>query len=238
METIKNMIQSMIGKLGYKISRKPQINANPDDFYSDLSKEMWVVDRQKVSSISCCIPGMITADAGCELFSLCYMQQEKGDVVEIGCWQGRSTSFLARAVIESKNGRMIVVDHFKGNAGEEHFYIMKENDLSDLEEGFLGNMSWAGCSEPIELLNMSSAEAAGKIEGKGIRFLFIDGDHTLNGVEMDLSLFEPRLTGGAIVVFDDYTNGFPGVVEAANNFIKKVNAKRKYLIGRTLVIRI
>lgn len=84
---------------------------------------------------------------------------------------------------------------------------------------------------------MPNHEAAEKITKNSIRFLFIDGDHTKTGVEKDISLFFEKLTENAIVVFDDYDNSFPGLVEAVNELLKTAKIKRKYRMNRMLIIR-
>jgi len=74
-----------------------------------------VVDLDYVTVVGISVPGMTTKQSGQNLYSLSYFQEEKGDVVEIGTWQGRSASFLARATHESGNGDFFAIDHFQGS---------------------------------------------------------------------------------------------------------------------------
>ena len=134
---------------------------------------------------------------------------------------------------------MYAVDHFKGNIGKEHFYIVENEDLSDLETGFRRNIQKAGLSEVITLLNKPNHEAVADIADDSIRFLYIDGDHTAEGVQRDLDLFGPKLRSGAIIAFDDYDNVlFGGLVAVVNEFISKSKCKRKYLIDQTLIVEL
>ena len=107
---------------------------------------------------------MIGADSGRHLYSLCYFQVEEGDVVEIGSWQGRSASFLARAVENSGNGNFYAVDHCKGNVGKEPNYIIEKDDMSDLKAGFLNNIERTGLSSTVNLLDMKIEDAAMVLE--------------------------------------------------------------------------
>jgi hypothetical protein len=132
---------------------------------------------------------MISPKSGQFLFAMCYMQELRGDVVEIGSWQGRSTSFLARAVKCSGNGTFYAVDHFKGNVGKENCYVVGKRDLSDLEANFLHNMKTLELVDSVNLLNMTNEQAEERLRDTRIRFLFIDGDHTKAGVEKDIGLF-------------------------------------------------
>ena len=106
------------------------------------------------------------------LFTLCYAQQLKGDVVEIGSWQGYSTSYLARAVAESQNGRMYAIDHFKGNVGKENFYAVKKSDLSDLEKNFRENMDHLNLAQTVKLLAMSNQDIVEQLRRDTVRVRF------------------------------------------------------------------
>ena len=75
-------------------------------------------------------------------------------------------------------------------------------------------------------------------EDKIIRFLFIDGDHTKDGVKKDIELFFPRLVKGSIVVFDDYFEGFPGLLESVDEVLLNYNFSKIFYFRHTLVIKI
>jgi hypothetical protein len=54
----------------------------------------------------------------------------------------------------------------------------------------------------VEPMVMTSEEAAASI-GRPIELLFIDGDHSYDGVRRDAELWLPRLMEGGIVMFHD-----------------------------------
>ncbi len=234
---IKKTIKKILNSLGYNLV-KVDNQIEFDNFYSKYSQvNNEIVDIEKLGKMSMTIPGMITPAAGKFLFSLCFMQEMKGDVVEIGSWQGRSTSFLARAVKESKNGKFYAIDHFKGNIGKENLYAV-DGKLDDLKENFIANMKMFDLDKIVNLLNMENHEAVKEIEGNTVRFLFVDGDHTKQGVSKDIELFFPLLKKGSIVVFDDYFEGFPGLIEAVDEAIEKYNFRRLFYHRHTLVLKI
>ena len=181
---------------------------------------------------------MLTEEAGKCLFTLCYTQQLQGDVVEIGSWQGYSTSFLARAVAESGNGRMYAIDHFKGNAGKEDFYAVEKSDLSDLQEKFRSNMQRLNLAQTVSLLPMHNRAAAEQLrrETVRVRFLFIDGDHSREGVQRDVDLFFPFLMKGSIVVFDDCSPCAPGVIEVIDRLLQGNGCERAFTFSNTAVV--
>ncbi|WP_373032037.1 class I SAM-dependent methyltransferase [Sulfurovum sp.] len=244
--SMKKLLKSILNKIGFDIVKLEKTNttssqasmtlsSNP---YSQCSKNnQSIIDTEILSQISLFIPGMVTQESGKFLYMLCYMQEVEGDVVEIGSWQGRSTSFLARAVKESKNGQFYAVDHFRGNVGKENFYTVN-GSLDNLKTNFENNINQLGLSDIVTLLDMSNVEAAEIIKEKTIRFLFIDGDHTKEGVKKDIELFFPRLVKGSIVVFDDYFDGFPGLLEAIEDVFEEYNFSKFFSYRHTLVVKI
>ncbi len=220
------------------ISIKHLYNNNFEDIFVKDVKENKIVSVNSISALSNNIKGMISHRAGEELFSLVYMQNLSGNVVEIGSFQGKSTFFLGSAVKLSGNGKLFAIDHFKGNIGKEKFYKVGKSDLSDLEEGFKNNIERFFLNDTVTLYNESTETAIKYIEDASVRFLFIDGDHTAAGVSKDLKLFRRKLKSGAIIAFDDYAPSFPGVVDVVNKFIISEKINKKYLIGRTLVIEL
>lgn len=235
---MKTMIKFFFKAFGFEIKKSPK-NIQLETFFSNDASGGAVLEKEYLHNFSQRIPGMISPQAGGELFSLCYMQSEKGDVVEIGSWQGKSTFYLGTAVKYSGNGSMIAIDHFNGNKGKEHLYRVNKDDLSDLRETFTDNMTRMGLTE-IKLFDMKSARARAKLNKHRIRFLFIDGDHSYEGVKGDIELFKDLLVPGALVVFDDYSKrGFPGVVKAVGEFCEgNERVSRTYKLGRTFIIKL
>ena len=179
---------------------------------------------------------MISDSAGQNLFILAFMQELKGDVLEVGSFQGKSTFFLGTAVKYSQNGKLIAVDHFKGNKGKEAEYKVKKTNLSDLEDNFKNNIRLAKLDSTVKLINSPNDVAVNSVEDLSLRMLFIDGDHTAQGVRKDIQLFLPKVKPGGIVVFDDYDSvHFEGLVKELNNFIIK-KSKKCYPFDRMMFV--
>ncbi len=235
---MKTAIKKICNKLGYNTGKLKKGINSLDPYCPICLSSTKIIDLESLAQISLQIPGMITPNSGQFLYSLCYMQVLQGDVVEIGSWQGRSTSFLARAVENSKNGKFYAIDHFNGNVGKEKCYVVNNKDLSDLKENFISNINKIGLSNSVNLLDMPNEEAEVIIRDIKIRFLFIDGDHTEEGVEKDIALFFPKLMAGSIVVFDDFSEGFPGVIKAVDNLINRQKFSRIMSYRKTLVLMV
>lgn len=199
-------------------------------------------DLEAAVEQSASIPGMMSPKNAQMLYALCAAQLAEGDVVEIGSWQGYSTSFLARAVRDTGNGRLFAIDHFRGNVGREDQYVVGQADLSDLRANFEANLRRVGLWDHVTLLDMPNDQAApllaGRLpSGRGVRFLLIDGDHSRAGVEKDIELFFPLLIpSGAIVVFDDFSIHCPGLVEACDQLLATRPVRRRFAYRNTLVI--
>lgn len=226
---MKKVIKKTLEKLGFriiKISNNTEVKLE--------AKE--ITDLDKLVNISSFIPSMLSPESGKFLYTLCYMQKIQGDVVEVGSWQGYSTSFLARAVRNSGNGKLYAIDHFQGNIGKESFYVVGNKNLNDLKDNFQRNMQKIGLWNYVNLLDMPNDLATEKLKEKRIRFLFIDGDHTKKGVEKDINLFFPLLKPGSIIVFDDFSNNTPGLVEAIDNLLKTRKFERVFSYNNTIVM--
>lgn len=234
---MKKIIKAIANRFGIDIVKleKATGSENPYCQYSKVKKN--IIDVEALGKISLTVPGMITPEAGKFLYSLCYMQDLEGDVVEIGSWQGRSSTFLARAVKESGNGNFYAIDHFGGNVGKEEFYKVN-GSLVSLKDNFIDNLSRLDLIDAVNLLDMTNTEASEKIKDRKIRFLFIDGDHTKSGVRKDIELFFPQLEKGSIVVFDDYFEGFPGLIEAVDEILENIEVDKIFYHRHTLVIKL
>lgn len=194
-----------------------------------------ILDLAILEKIGSVIPGMSDPSDLKILSALCFYQTQFGDVVEIGSWQARSTIFLKYATDMSKNGKFFAVDNFKGNIGLEKDYVVDATDLSDLKSNFLRNMLNAGIKD-ILLIDKKSEEAVLSFK-KQVRFLFIDGNHTLEGVRRDVTLFYPCLVDSAIIVFDDFAPNVPGVMNIVMEYLSDGRFIEPLTYKNTLIVR-
>ncbi len=132
--------------------------------------------------------------------------------VEIGCWKGRSTSYIGVEIINSKKNIVIdCVDTFKGSA--EHRKI----DTKNLYKEFCDNI------EPIKnvvgkIHVMTSIEASTLYEDCSLDFIFIDASHDEHNVYKDICTWWPKIKVGGIFGGDDYCDRWNGVRVAVNKY--------------------
>jgi len=135
-------------------------------------------------------------------------QGEGANLVEIGSYCGRSSSLLGQIARLNKCD-LTCIDCFITLAPGT-------NTKKDMLKRFRKNM-WISNSK-YELMEMKSEEAIKKYD-KEIDLLFIDGDHTYEGVKKDCELRLPKLKVGGCVLFHDYEGtAWPGVKKAVDEF--------------------
>lgn len=184
------------------------------------------------------IPGMVSIESAELLYSLCLMQGLRGDILEIGSWQGKSTSYLARAAKDSANGRVFAVDHFKGNVGKENMYRVGNSAATSIYDMFNKNIYSLGLDDVVAAVPLSSKAAHAQLCGRTFRFIFIDGDHTYEGVSEDIKLFSPLLQPGGIMAFDDFDSTFPGLVKAVSEWVARAKPSAIFSLRNMLICKL
>lgn len=120
-----------------------------------------------------------------------------GIFVEVGCWKGKSTVYLAKKVIECRKDILILaVDHFKGSS--EH---QTRPDVTQIWDIFLENIT--GLEDTIKPMRMDSLTAAGKLSEGSVDFVFIDAEHTEEAVRNDINAWRPKLKPSGIIAGHD-----------------------------------
>ena len=145
------------------------------------------------------IPGMYAAD---EARFLYVQARRKGQMVEVGCWKGRTTALLLQAA-KMFGAQLTTVDPF----------LPVQSRSQATPEIWAENLRQQGLTPP-PLLRMPSAEAA-RTWTKPLALAFIDGDHDYEAVKQDLALWTPFITvGGVVLLHDIFFPRFHGVTRA------------------------
>lgn len=155
--------------------------------------------------------------------------QAQGDIIEIGCWLGHSTSILAKRC-KDIGTRLFVIDNFRGNAGTGLAFYAVENDIKSM---FIENMNALDLWENIVLIESDSDDAADLVPNADM--IFIDAGHTYKQVLSDLMNYKNKAriicghdyeseTYDELHIEEDYVNGkHHGVIKAVNEVFGKVN---------------
>jgi predicted O-methyltransferase YrrM len=114
-------------------------------------------------------------------------------IVEIGSYLGSSSSFLAAGL---RKGKLYCIDTWENHGMDEGVrdtYSEFKKNTEPYRDKIFEVRGWSyDVVDRIQLLN------------KQIDLLFIDGDHSYEGVKKDWDLYSPMLKKDSIVIFHDY----------------------------------
>jgi hypothetical protein len=131
--------------------------------------------------------------------------------VEVGCWKGKSASYLLVEIINS--GKNIKLDCIDLWSKDQNYH----EDLSNLFEIFLNNMiPFEGLYKPIR---MDSVLASNLYENNSLDFVFIDACHTYECVRNDIRAWLPKIKKNGYLCGHDFssTDVSKAVYEYLNN---------------------
>lgn len=131
-------------------------------------------------------------------------QSQEGAIVEIGSWKGRSTIWLAKGSQKGSGKKVYAVDPHTGSAEHIEKYGSDINTYTD----FLKNIEQAGVKDLVIPVRKTGAEFSKEFKNP-VELIFIDGDHSYEGVCEDFKNWFPKMVEGGIMVFDD-TQDWPG----------------------------
>lgn len=152
---------------------------------------------------------LIQKEEGHELFNIACELPEGSLIVEVGSFEGKSSSVLA-SVADANGLRLICVDPLVDfpNGGVPTTSKTREVFINNIVNVFK-NVTW------IAKPTITAVEEV----NEEIDYMFIDGDHTYNGVMVDCKLWLPKLKSGGLVTFHDHQNiAFWGVAKAVKEY--------------------
>ena len=122
----------------------------------------------------------------------------KPDVcVEIGSALGKSACYVGMALKENGHGKLYAIDPHTATDWNDSAKGAVDS-LSQLQR----NISAIGVSDQIAIMRSYSQDAA-RTWTLFIDLIFIDGDHSYEGVKRDFELFVPHVKPFGMVVFHD-----------------------------------
>lgn len=180
----------------YDLNSSCGISSITDAPFSVLEDD--VVERLKS------IESLITPLEAVGLYRLCGTLFRKAKVLEIGSYQGGSTTAIGQAVKE-KNGSLYCMDVWSSYASQPDFFDydpkLIANDLRILSN-FISNTK--PYSAYINMMRGSSQAFASMMNGQNFDLIFIDGAHDYRSVVFDIALSMSALKPGGILCGHDY----------------------------------
>lgn len=140
-----------------------------------------------------------------------------GLFVEIGSWTGRSACFLGGEMIKlNKQFKIECIDLWPDDINTLPFNTnIKDRFVNgELYKIFLSNTK--PFEQNISHKRSSSYDASFYYENNSIDILFIDGNHSYDGVKSDIENYIKKIKKNGIISGHDYSSKWPGVVRAVN----------------------
>ncbi len=128
-------------------------------------------------------------------------------VIEVGCFEGRSTVWFAERLIKTPTSRYFCIDSWAG--GEEIERMNLEFDMQLVYQNFKHNIDLLECKDQISVFRSKSEEALSNLLSVFYRkadFIYLDGSHTKRDTLVDLVLGLTLLKKDGILIVDDYRN--------------------------------
>jgi predicted O-methyltransferase YrrM len=160
------------------------------------------------------VDGWLTEAEGQALYYLAYTLPKHSNIVELGSYMGKSSIMLAGGLEDSerKNTKLYCIDLFKIAANDTELNTYASGDI---RLKFLKNIRYAGIDKRIEAI-VSDTKSASAVWTKSIELLFIDADHTYDGVKADYENWEPFLNVGCYIAFHDANGSWESVTKLVN----------------------
>ena len=147
-------------------------------------------------------------------------------IVEVGTWLGASAIQAANIIRDlGRKDVVVCVDTWLGSP--EHFLaIPKQNGYPTIYKEFLQNIVNHGHSErviPIALPSLQAIRVLETFHPEGANIIYIDAAHEYLPVYLDICHYWDYLQVGGRFLGDDYTDNWPGVKKAVNQFVHERN---------------
>jgi len=160
-------------------------------------------ETETIKNIFSHFEGLISENESMLLYNLAKnCTGNKGIIVEIGSWKGKSTICLAKGSKVANKVKIYAIDPHKDTLTH------KANETPSTYEEFKKNLQAAEVDEIVNPICSTSQEAA-RIFDEPVELLFIDGDHEYGMVKLDFELWFPKLINGGIIALHDCN--FPGL---------------------------
>lgn len=143
-----------------------------------------------------------------------------GAIVEVGCFLGRSTRFLADELARlGKRATIHAVDTWEGSPEMQHIPVVAKGGAFD---AFCANLApYLSASSAVRVVThrAPSADVGRAWTGGLVPYVWLDGDHSLAGVTADMDAWWPHVAPGGEMGGHDL--GFFEVTKAVETWVSR-----------------
>lgn len=165
------------------------------------------------------IDGWLSRNEAATLYDLA--RKANGPIIEIGSWQGRSTSVLGIGSMAGSNQPVYAVDpHIGVNPRDRPTDNQRISPgwKSSSPEILRANLDSVGVNGLVKIVHKASLDAVSDVPSE-CSLLFIDGNHSYEAVKADLQAYLPKVRHAGIIALHDCDNTEPGVVKAVDEIV-------------------
>lgn len=139
-----------------------------------------------------------------------------GDVgAEIGSWQG---TFAYYTLLQKQPSKLFLIDPWTGAASDPDRGLQTPEARRARNDIYVEVCRAFAPYPNVVVLRMKSEDAAAHFPDRFFDYVYVDGDHSYEGVTKDLVSFFPKVKPGGLIIGDDY--GWGDVSIAVQAFIK------------------
>jgi hypothetical protein len=158
--------------------------------------------------------GFLSAAEGMELFRLAAEASRRAPCLEVGCYCGKSTLFLAAGCRAAGCHALFALDHHRGSPEQQPGEAYFDPELYDPARrrvdtlgAFRRNLDLAGLEQWVIPVVTSSARLSRYWPGLALGLVFIDGGHGEDEVAADVHGWAPRVVPqGYLCMHDLYAD--------------------------------
>ena len=187
--------------------------------------EIYKVYRIPFYSQISCIPTHMTAEERELLYEAARTLAFGGVITEVGSYLGASACFLASGGMDQIS-RLYCIDTWENDA-------MSEGKWSTFDAFHQNTSPFKNVIVP---LRGKSSEMA-KLLNEPIDLLFIDGDHSYEGVTVDLKAYLPKVKSGGMLLLHDW-GWAEGVQRAIHEIVKPIEIDQPRTLPNLYSVRV
>jgi len=178
------------------------------------------------------VAGYLREDEGERLAFLARSVPRSHTILEIGCMRGRSTCYMGLASLAGKEARIVALDTWRTHRAAE----WRQRGTEDRRR-FLLNLQRFGLESLVTPVEAYSREIA-KVWTRRIGCLFLDGDHSYQGVAGDYDEFAHHIAPGGWLAIHDYSEGWDGIKRFVDQVLARIDTwEDAMLTGSLLTLR-
>jgi predicted O-methyltransferase YrrM len=132
-------------------------------------------------------------------------------VVEVGCWLGRSTSYIAR-LCQAHGARLTCVDTWVGSSDRFDGQYREMLASRDVEAEFRAHLAALGVT--AQIIREPSLAVARTFAPGSIDLVFLDASHDYGAVAADIAAWRPAVRKRGVLAGHDFSERHPGLVAA------------------------